>query len=344
MRAARVLGRRSIETARLPLPEPGAGEVRVRIEACGICGSDLHLFDAGLYPPGQTPGHEMAGRVDCPGAGVTGWSPGDRVAVEPLRTCGSCPCCRAGRDSICSETRLHGVHEPGGLAEYAVVPAIRLFRAPADLEPRLVALAEPAAVVVHALRRAGLARGARALVLGAGSVGLLTLAAARRLGANEVWITARHPHQAARARALGADRVLEAEAATAAGLAALGREAPVDVVVETVGARADTLAAAGAAVRPGGVVAVVGFFVEPLRLDALPLMLKEVTLAWSYCYGHADPDGRGPDFAEALALLDAERAALAPLVTDTFPLDEVARAFARAADRRAGSIKVSVVP
>jgi L-iditol 2-dehydrogenase len=341
MRAARVTGRDAIELARLDVPEPGAGEVRVAVQACGICGSDLHLFHSGFFAPGTTPGHEAAGVVDALGPDVAGVAAGARVAIEPMRSCGACPSCRAGFYSICREAQLHGLHLPGGLAEFVVVPAARVHPVPADLDVALAALAEPMAVVVHALGRGRLEKGQRVLVLGAGTVGLLTLVAAQRLGAGEVWITARHPQQAALARALGATRVLgEAEASPLAA-DALGREAPIDLVVETVGGGADTLRVASAAVRPGGVVSVVGVFLGAAPLDPLGLMMKEVTLAWSYCYG--TPDGRS-DFAVGIDTIAERRDALAPLVTQRLPLDRVADAFAIAAARGAGAVKVSLAP
>lgn len=344
MRAACVRGRGEIEIARVPIPEPGPGEVRVAVEACGICGSDLHLFDSGFFAPGITPGHESAGRIDALGPGVTGVASGTRVAVEPMRGCGACASCRRGQYSICRSARLHGVQLPGGLAEYIVVPADRVHRLPADLDPQFAALAEPMAVVVHALVRGKLSVGQRVLVLGAGSVGLLTLAAARRLGAADVWITARHPHQALLARALGATRVLREAEAEPLALDALGREAPIDLVVETVGGHADTLRAAAAAVRPGGTIAVVGLFLGAVSVDPIGLLMKEVTMAWSYCYGLRAAGAGRSDFVEAIEVIAAERDALAALVTHRFPLEQIARAFDVAGDRRGGAIKVSINP
>ncbi|UCE87388.1 MAG: alcohol dehydrogenase catalytic domain-containing protein, partial [Deltaproteobacteria bacterium] len=134
-------GPRAIAVERVARPEPEAGAVRVRVRACGICGSDLHFFELGLLAPGTTPGHEIAGVVDAVGPGVTTASPGDAVAVEPLRSCGACPACRAGRDSICREMQLHGFNLPGGFAEYVALPARRLFRLPSDLPWSVAALA-----------------------------------------------------------------------------------------------------------------------------------------------------------------------------------------------------------
>jgi 2-desacetyl-2-hydroxyethyl bacteriochlorophyllide A dehydrogenase len=342
MRAATIPGRGRIDVTRRPVPEPGRGEVRVRVEACGLCGSDLHLLHAGFFPPNQVPGHEPAGVIDAIGRGAASPALGTRVAIEPIRGCGGCPICLSGRYSICRDAKLAGVHLPGGLAEFVVVPAENVYPVPPDLDPRVAALAEPMAVVVHALHRANFQSGQRVLVLGAGSVGLLAAAAARRLGAGEIWVTARHPHQRERALALGATRVLDDAEATPAALDGIGRDAPIDLVVETVGGTADTLRGAVAAARPGGTVSVVGMFLGDVTLDPMPLLLKELTLAWSFCYGE-DP-AHGADFAEAVDIIAAAREALTPLITHTVPLDEAARGFALAADRRAGAIKVSVVP
>jgi threonine dehydrogenase-like Zn-dependent dehydrogenase len=328
----------ALTAAELPRPEPGPGEVRVRVGACGICGSDLHLRHIGFVQRGLAPGHELAGTVDALGPGVAGPAPGTAVAVEPLRSCGRCDECRRGLDALCPEGQLLGVHIHGGFAEYVVVPAARAFPVAADLDPRVASLAEPAAVVVRGLRRGGLAAGSRVLILGAGSIGLLGILAARALGAGEVWISARHAGQAALARELGADRVLS-EGETAPD--PLARSTPVDLVLETVGGAADTLSAAAAAVRRGGSVAVVGMFLAPVRLDTLPLLLKEATLAWSYCYGR----GSEPcDFAVATRLLEDERERAARLASHAVPLAEASRAFELAADRRGGAIKVSVIP
>lgn len=340
MRAAAARGG-CFEIGARPLAEPGPGEARVRIRACGICGSDLHLHGLGAFPPGRTPGHEIFGEVDALGDDVGELATGQPVALEPLHSCGRCPACRAGLDNLCRELEIFGVHRDGGFAEYLTLPARRLFPVPEGVAPAVAALCEPMAVCVHGLRRGELTPGQRLLVLGAGSVGLLAVVAARALGAGPVWLTARHPHQAALGRALGAERVLSERDATPEALDALGRESPVDLVVETVGGHADTLAAAGAAVRPGGSVSVLGVFLGALSIQPLPFFLKEVTLAWSSCYAHRPED---PDFATAVRLVHEQREALAQLTTHAFPLDEIGRAFARAEEKKTGAVKVTVLP
>jgi threonine dehydrogenase-like Zn-dependent dehydrogenase len=156
-----------------------------------------------------------------------------------------------------------------------------------------------------------------------------------------VWISARHAAQAALARELGATRVLGEGEATPAELARSGRKTPFDLVLETVGGTADTLNAAAAAVRRGGAVAVVGMFLAPQRLDTLPLLVKEATLAWSYCYARSSEPC---DFAAATRLLADERERAARLASHAVPLADAPRAFELAADRKAGAIKVSVIP
>jgi threonine dehydrogenase-like Zn-dependent dehydrogenase len=341
MRAAVARGREQVEIDAIPIPEPGPGEARVHIRACGLCGTDLHLHHAGLYPPGNTPGHEMTGVVDALGDGVEGLETGASVAVEPLHACGSCPTCRNGLDAICREGQIYGIQRPGGFAEYAVVPARRLFPVPGELVAQIAALAEPMAVVVRGLRRGAFERGQRVLVLGAGSIGLLAVAAARAFGAGEVWLTARHAHQAELGRQLGAVRVLDEGEATPLLLDGAGREAPIDLVVETVGGSADTLIQAGAAVRPGGTVSILGVFMGRTEIEPLGLFVKETTLAFSNCYTHPET---GADFETAIDLVSDGRDALSALTTHAVPLDEIDRAYALAADKQSGVVKVTVLP
>ncbi len=332
---------RFLECADARVPEPGPGEVRIRVTACGICGSDLHLRGLGALRRGGVPGHEIAGVVDALGPGASGVRPGAAVVVEPLVTCGACRPCRTGRDSICPEMNLLGLQRDGGMAEFVVAPAARLFPLADAIDPRVGALAEPIAVAVHGLRRGGFEPGQRLLVIGAGSIGLVTLLCARALGARDVGITARHAHQAALAREFGATRVLAESEATSAALGEHSMRDGADLVIETVGGRAETLRLAAAALAPGGSISVLGLFTAPVTLDPFSMLLREATVAWSNCYARA---GGRADFADAVAIVDRERERLARLVTHTHSFADVDRAFAAASDKRAGAIKVTLVP
>jgi 2-desacetyl-2-hydroxyethyl bacteriochlorophyllide A dehydrogenase len=323
------------EVARLV---PRAGEVVVRVRSCGICGSDLHFFCGGFPPPPVCPGHEISGEVADSGDGVVSVRAGDRVAIEPLVVCRECWACRTGDYQLCRQLRILGTMADGGFAEYVRVPAYAVFALPAAVDFEVGALTEPLAVAVHGVRLAGVRLGQRVLVLGAGTIGLLSVAAAKAAGAADVWVTARHAHQGAAAAALGATRVF-AGADAAAELSALAHQEPIDVVVETVGGAADTLNDAVQSVRPAGCVVVLGVFTTTPSLNALALILKEVRIVGSLTYGRPGPRA---DFDVALQLLAEQPERFGRLITQRFPLAEIAQGFAAAADKRSGSIKVAI--
>lgn len=314
--------------------EPDAlrrGWVRLRVEACGLCGTDLHLY-RGLIPrgPGGVPGHEIAGSpLDGP-AGLAE----TLYAVEPLVWCGSCDQCLGGRRHLCIEGRLLGISARGGMADWVDVPEGMLHGVPPEVPARLASLSEPLAVGVRAVHRAQIQSQSRVLILGAGSIGLLAGLLARDL-AHEVAISARYPHQVEAAKRLGLIPVGERD------LASWAREAEPDVVIETVGGAADTLEVAIRAVRRAGRIVVLGVFSERRPVDLLSLLLKEICVVGSNTYGQ---DRRGPEFRAAVGLLRRYRSELAPLQTHQFPLSGIGQAFDCASDKRRGAIKVTVEP
>jgi 2-desacetyl-2-hydroxyethyl bacteriochlorophyllide A dehydrogenase len=343
MRAAVVddEGRIGIDT--LPRPPCPSGHVRVRVEACGVCGSDLHAARRGDWRPGLVPGHEIAGRIEILGDGVDSGGSGPPlshempVVVEPLETCGDCPDCRAGHDSVCASLVIRGVHASGGFAESIVVPAVRVHPIAPQIEPGVATLIEPLAVALHALDRAAGVAGERVLVIGAGAIGLLCAFAARQAGAAEVRIRARYPHQAEHARALG---VIPERANDSASASSDARG--FDLVIETVGGAAETLVEAGEAIRPRGRIVVLGLFEGPPALDPMQALEKELTFLFSNCYQTGDANH--PDFARAAELMAQHHERLAPIVTHRLALEEIRHAFTIAADKRAGVGKLVVVP
>jgi threonine dehydrogenase-like Zn-dependent dehydrogenase len=318
-------------------PKPKPGWVRLAVAASGICGSDLNLLYAhGNASVGVQPGHEVAGVVDALGEGVD-IAIGTRVAVEPLIGCGHCGYCRRGAHNLCPSVRLCGFTRPGGMAEYLSVPADAVYVSSATLPAHVSALAEPMAVCVRGVRLARIDMGDRVAILGAGSIGLLAIVAARAAGAREVLITARHAHQRDHARALGADGVFEHAEAL---LAEVGDQ-HVDVTIETVGGHAATLAESVQVTRSGGRIVMLGVFEGAAELPAFELFRKELSLQASNCYGR---ECRHGDFATAVDLVHTQRDRLAPLITHRFKLDQIAEAFAAAADKSTHSIKVQVEP
>ena len=348
MRCAR-WGTGGIERADVAAPEPPPGWVRLRVVACGICGSDLHSWrrESPVDPEG-IPGHEIAA-VPGESAGTLGLAADALVAVEPRSACGRCSWCRGGLRNLCPQGLLLGVSAPGGLAEQVLAPRESVHVVPPGVTPRLASLAEPLAVALRAVNRAALEPASRVLVLGAGTIGLLCgLLARERAGI--VAISVRHPQQAAAARALGLQALQPDELESW-----VGAEAP-DVVLETVGGHAETLDAAVSCCRAGGRIVVLGLFTGYRAFDARSFLLKELQLLASNTYA-ADPSrgveaerkGRGSDnaaseFASAVAILPRLRAELSLLQTHEFPLGLVEEAFACAADKQSGAIKVTVVP
>jgi threonine dehydrogenase-like Zn-dependent dehydrogenase len=205
MRAAvyREKGRLAVEER--PVPEPGPQDVLLRVSHCGVCGSDLHLVMEGWGRPDSIGGHEFSGRVAVLGAGVTGWELGAAVVGGPPAGCGHCEYCATHRPSLCARHGTPGVSEfQGAFAEYVRVHESQLRRIPAGLSLREAALAEPLAVALHGVTLSQIAPGRRALVTGAGPIGMLTLAALRAKGIDDVTVS--EPSAARRAAAASRGR------------------------------------------------------------------------------------------------------------------------------------------
>lgn len=323
----------AIAVAEVPTPEPGPGWVRVRVAGAGICGSDLHAY-RGRYARAGIPGHEIGGTIDATGE-RTGLAPGTPVAVEPVAGCGECAHCTERNPWHCRQRQFFGGIPPGGMAEFIVVPEQCLHALPAGVSPPAGALAEPLAVATRGIHQGRVRSGENVVILGAGTVGLVTIIAARAAGAS-VFITARHPSQRAMAERLGATVFADAEEAQGA---LSGIE--VGCVIETVGGRAATISEAVQLASPGARIVVLGVFEGKPGIPALSLTLKEVELVGSICYGWHE--GRR-EFAEAVELLGRQVELLEGLVTHRFPLERAAEAFSTAADKSTGSIKVQLRP
>jgi threonine dehydrogenase-like Zn-dependent dehydrogenase len=314
--------------------EPGPladGWARLRVEGCGICGTDLHLADGQLPRPlGTVPGHEFVGTLLAAPAGT----PDVRYAGSPMVVCGTCEHCAADELNLCRRGGdLIGIGRDGGLASWVDVPVANLVPLPTDVGPGVGLLAEPMAVAVRGVGHARLGSDDTALVLGAGTIGLLTAAVARTR-TDRVVISARHAHQRAVAETLGLDVIDESE------VQAWGKAEKPRAVLETVGGTATTLDTAVSVVRRGGTIVILGTF--PRReVDLFVAALKEITLLPSYAYATTDGD---PDFARAAATIAELRDVLPAVVTHRLPLDDVSEAFRIAADKSTGAVKVALTP
>jgi (R,R)-butanediol dehydrogenase / meso-butanediol dehydrogenase / diacetyl reductase len=330
MRALVWHGPRRMSVEELPDPEPGPGEVLLAPLAAGICGSDLEGYlgvQANRTPP-LVMGHELAGRVVALGAGVDPAWRGRRAAVNPLVAGDDA---LAGIEQLSTRRQLIGVHRPGGFASVVSVPATRLRALPEGADPRLGALAEPFANGVHAARigRAGPEGGPveRSVVIGAGTIGLMTLQAVVLGGSPWTAVIEPQADRRAVAERLGASAVYESEDALAVAVG----ESGVDVAFDAVGA-ATTRRLALQILRPGGCAVMVGLAAGETSLDFRDVVRRGLTIRGAYAYTDADYD-------EALAWLVDGRAGLGEL-EPVQPLDAGPDAFAELAAGASSRVKV----
>jgi 2-desacetyl-2-hydroxyethyl bacteriochlorophyllide A dehydrogenase len=327
MRAAIVDEPGKVRVGDVPDPKAEAGYVVVRVGACGICGTDLHIAD-GHFPPTPypiVPGHEFAGEIVEVGPEVTGWSLGDRVAVDPSLFCGHCGPCRDGRGNLCENWGATGDTVNGAFAEYVAVPAATCYRMPDHLSWQQGALVEPLSCAVHGVRRIGAEPGERFLVVGAGTMGLLMQQLLQRAGAS-VSVVDRHASRLGRARDLGAR-------ATATDVTELDDR--FDAAVDATGA-APAIEAAFDALRRGGRLLVFGVAPAEARIALSPFRIynDEITVVGSMAVLHS--------YGRALDLVASGAIDTASLLTHTLPLAE----FPAALDlmRSGAGLKVQVLP
>jgi len=320
---------------------PPLGYVVVAVKQAGICGSDLHsYFGHWNQSHAFAHGHETCGVVTDVGEGVTDFQPGDRVVIECFSHCGDCVYCRIGQYNHCQNRRGVSHEQHGGFAEYTTAHASGLFKIPDSMSDEEGALVEPLAVGVRALAQAGATYQDRVAIIGGGTIGLLCMAVAKANGVKETLITVKYPQQAAVARALGADHVVDV---TQQDVKEVVKELTgglgMDVVVETVGGAKDFDDALAIARRRGTVVLVAGYH-KPLTVDLSRLVWSEVLVTGSNCYGYS---GMHTDFQMAIDLITDGKVDVTKIVTHRLPLTEITKAFTIAADKSSGSVKVHLV-
>lgn len=268
-----------------PLPQAAAGEVVLKIEAVGICGSDLHAWH-GHDPrrkPGLVLGHEFVGTIAESAA--SGFAVGARYTGNPLITCGVCEYCVQGRNNLCAHRTMVGMTRPGAFAEYMSIPAASLIAMPQDLSARTAALTEPAATAWHALNLTTrhLVRPlheCRVLVIGGGAIGMLTALLLRHLGVHRVTLAELNPLRRAAVEQHAHCQTVDPRATPLA-------ESSFEVVIDAVGAK-PTRTQALAAVKPGGTIMHVGLQDWASEIDMRKLTLAEITLLGTYTYTTSD--------------------------------------------------------
>jgi L-idonate 5-dehydrogenase len=339
MLAARIHAKEDLRLDEFDTPAPGPGEVLLRLGAGGICGSDLHYYYEGrngsfVVREPLIPGHEASAVVEAVGAGVTRVKKGDKVAVSPSHACGRCEGCRSGREQLCSNMKFLGSaslfpHVQGMFREYFVMGERQCYPVAGDLSLGELAFAEPLAVALHTVHRGPDLMGKSVLVTGAGTIGCLTVMAARLAGARSITVSDILERPVAKARDVGADVAWRADRE--------GERFGVpqfDVCYEVSGSFA-ALKSCVSAVKKGGVVVQAGTLPhEPLPFTVNEIMAKEIDLRGVFRWGI--------EFDWAVDYLSSRRVDVRPLLSGQYPLKDAVSAFAAAADKTRNT-KVQVV-
>src|SRR6478672_11730481 len=312
------------------MPAAGPGEVLLRLGAAGICGSDLHYYFEGrngsfVVREPLIPGHEASAVVAGVGPGVTRVKVGDKVAVSPSHACGRCDYCRQGREHLCVNMKFLGSaslfpHVQGMFREYFVMGERQCYPVAADITLGELAFAEPLAVGLHAVNRGGDLLGKSVLITGAGTIGCLTVMAARLAGAAKVTVSDILDRPLAQAREAGADRTVRADGDGDA-LAA----PQFDVAFEVSGSFAALKTCVAAAKKGARIVQVGTLPHEPLPFVVNELMAKELDLCGAFRWGI--------EFDWAVEYLSTRRVDVRPLLTGQFPLRDAVKAFELAKDK-----------
>jgi L-iditol 2-dehydrogenase len=341
MRLAELIAPREFRLREGEIADPAPGEVQVKIAAVGICGSDLHAYSEGAI--GDTPcqypmvlGHEPAGTVVRTGAGVTGWSAGDRAALEPALYCYHCEHCRAGRYNICAHLRfLSNPGDPGFFRERINLPATNLIALPAQVSLECGALVEPLAVALHSVHLAAMESGETAAVFGCGPIGLLTIACLKSMGIARIWAVDPVAHRRDQSLRMGAAAALAPAEAVRQILADTG-DRGVDCAFDCA-ARDESTNAAIRSARNGGRVALTGIHSRPrIEFETSPMRRKELVFL--------NVRRSNRESGEALELIARHGDWFEPMVTHRRPLDRVGEAFSIVENYADGVCKLIVQP
>lgn len=329
MRAARLDERGVFTVADLPVPVPDPDQVVVEVAACGICGTDIHLRRSGMVGQGAVMGHECSGTVVELGEEVSGWALGDRVAVMPYQPCGTCAQCARGKPQLCGEQFRTGMGlgpRPGALAERVAVWAGQLYALPENVPTVAGALAEPLAVGMHGVDRSGIAPGDHAVVMGGGSIGVMTAYALRACGVDDLVVS--EPSESRRS-------MLGDLGFTAVAPSQVGRHADdPEVVFDTTGV-GSALANATWLVRPGGTILLLGVVEQPTELVPAHWLLREIEIRTALAYGDS--------FPEAVSALGEGCIDIDALSASTMALEDTEEAFRLLASAEAPP-KILILP
>lgn len=342
MKALLLSSYRHLELADLPTPQPRPDEVLIRVAACGICGSDVHGYDgsSGRRIPPLVMGHEAAGAIESVGSAVKNFAPGDRVTFDSTVYCGECSNCRRGDINLCDRRQVLGVscgdyRRAGAFAEFVAIPARILHRLPEDLPFAEAAMLEAVAVALHAVNLAEISSNTAALVIGAGTIGILTLQALLAAGCSRVFVTDVDADRLAMARELGANEILLSDESLNKKLLQLTDNEGVDIALEAVG-RNESVAAAIDSVRKGGGVVLIGNITPNVTLPLQKVVSRQIRLQGSCA--------SAGEYPQAIRWMASGAIRVKPLITAVAPLEEGARWFERLYAHEPNLLKVVLTP
>lgn len=325
MKASRFLGNKTFAVTDLPTPHAGPGELVLRNQVCGVCGTDVHIYhgepgSADVNPP-VVLGHEYSGEVVEVGEGVTGFAVGDHVTVDPNIYCGHCAYCQNGKKQLCPSMEAIGVTRDGGFAQYSRIPASQAFKLEPTVPWEAAAMAEPLACCLHGIDLAGIQVGDKVCVVGGGAIGLLMVQLAKLSGASQIVLSEPNEKRRQVGLQLGANTALDPTRPDAQEAFAQVLDGGANVVIECVG----NVPAVKSAFQFAGKGATVLLFSVP-KVDAtfdLPLFdvyKKELTIKGSF----VNPDTH----ARAVALINSGKVDFDPIITHRFTLDQLPEAIA----------------
>ncbi len=332
-----------LEIADMPLPAVGAGDALVRVEACGICGSDVHGYDgsSGRRIPPIVMGHEAAGIVTATGANVRGYAKGDRVTFDSTVHCGECAWCKSGKANFCDHREVIGVscgdyRRHGAFAEYVAVPQRILYHLPENIGFAEAALLEAASVAQHAVHVSEAKAGHTALVVGVGMIGLLVQQAARAAGCTRVFAADIDFSRLELARRIGADEILYCSGAKLVdAVLKLTEGEGVDLVFDAVGQN-ETVAAAIECTKKGGTVTLIGNIAPEVTMPLKKVVARQIRLQGSCA--------AAGEYQQAIELIASGRMHVAPLITAVAPLEDGPLWFERLHAREPNLMKVILTP
>ena len=338
MKALRWYGRKDVRYEDMPEPSPGPGQLKVKVNLAGICGTDLKEYSdgPGMIAVDKVPlalGHEFAGRVVEVGRGVTNFKVGERVAGVGYWFCGECYYCKRAMYNLCLNGGFTGLTVDGCMAEYVVVPSYAVYKLPDSVSDEAGALVEPLAVALHAVRQGNVRPGDTVVIVGDGTIGLCALLAAKAAGASEVYLVAKHRGRGEIASAMGANAVVYLSDGNPVQLIAnLTGGLGADVSIECVG-RPDTPQLCLDLTRSGGTTVIAGVFEKPSLVHFQSVMFKQKTIVGSPIYVD---EGK-----MAIALLADKRIDPGRLITAKVPLkDGVEMGFEKLVHDKEDNVKI----